>query len=111
MADPVSPQDSPSAPMSGCLLQLVWSMLAPGMVLIAGALAAVKHRPIGAAPDWFLLGAVVVAIAARFLDPTKREAATPGEGHLLSPWKYAASVAGGGVLLFILAHFVAPYVL
>jgi hypothetical protein len=83
-------------------------MLGPGFLFIAGALSIVEKRPIGSAVDWFLLVVVVACIAARFFDPSVRTDLRPGEGGPPSPGKYAAWVAGGGVIVFVFAHFIAP---
>jgi len=110
MADPAGNQDPQPAPVTGCLLQIVWSIVGPGLVLIAGALSIFEHRPIGSPQDWFLLGAVVASIASRFLDPSRPGEARAGGDAPPGPWKYAAWIAGAGVLAFVIAHVVAPYV-
>ena len=105
------PHESPSpapASLGGCLSQLVWSMLAPGLVLIAGSLCVLKHRPIGSPEDWFLLAAVSAGIVARFRDPAKPGTTGPEGEAPVSPRKYAAWMVAVGALLFGIAHFVVP---
>ena len=111
MADPHEVPNPPLSSLSGCLFQLIWSMLAPGFVLIAGALCVLNHPPIGSREDWFLLAAVVVAVCARFLDPSPAGITGPEGETPVSPRKYAAWMAAAGGLLFVIAHFVIPSVL
>ena len=108
MSEAKERDSNPGAPMSGCLLQVVWSILAPGLILVAGSLVVAQCRPPGSAPDWFLLGAVMLAIAARSLDPTKPVASGTDEAQLPNPLKYTLLVVAGGALCFVIGHFVAP---
>src|SRR5690242_2146992 len=99
---PDSPESAPTpqSSLAGCLSQVAWSMLAPGLVLIAGTLCALRHPAVGAGEDWFLLAAVAGGILARFLDASPSGMAGRG--------RYAAGLAAAGAFLFVLAHFVVP---
>ena len=96
---------------SGCLLQLLWSTVGPGMVLIAGLWSVLEHGPIGSPQDWFLAATTVVAVGARFLDRTKVDPSSRDAARLPHPWRYAGVVTGTAALCLVLAHFVAPLVL
>jgi len=109
MADPKEPRDHAPTPVSGCLLQIVWSMLGPGVVLIAGCIVVIEERPVGSAPDWVLLGAVLAAVVARTLDRAEPGTAAAGEATPPGRAGYAAWVAGAGAMFFALGHFVAPF--
>lgn len=108
--DPKDAKPDPGT-LRGCLLQVAWSMVAPGLILIAGASLIVERRSIGSVQDWFLLGTVALAIAARSLDTTTGTDAAPGEAPPPGRGKYAAWVLALGALLFVVGHFVAPLVL
>jgi hypothetical protein len=98
----------PSA--GGCLYQVLWSILGPGLVVVAGSVGILRGLPLGSAPDWFLLGAVILSVAARWLDPTPAREPGPGEGRPPSRGTYAAWIVGAGAVLFAVAHFVVPRV-
>lgn len=108
MQDAKSPDSRPASSLGGCLFQLVWSMLGPGLVLIFGSIALVNGGPVGSVPDWLLLGAVALSIAARWADPAPVGERAPGEPGAPPRGRYVLWVAGGAALLFVLAHFVVP---
>ena len=82
----------------GCLLQLTWSLVGPGLLLAAGALLVVIHPPLGSVADYVFLGLAVLVGAARVLDRK------PGVSRL----KYLAVLAAGVALILVVAHLVAP---
>jgi hypothetical protein len=82
----------------GCLLQLVWTLAGPGLLLAAGALLVVNHPPLGSAADCVFLGLAVLVGSARALDRK------PGASRL----KYLAVLAAGVALTLVVAHLVAP---
>ena len=87
----------------GCLLQLIWNLVGPGLVLAAGALLVVSHPPLGSAADYVFLGLAVLVGVARVLDRK------PGQdGASISPLKYLAALAAGVALILVVAHLVAP---
>ncbi len=82
----------------GCLLQLVWTLVGPGLLLAAGALLVVNHPPLGSVADYVFLSLAVLVGAARVLDRK------PGVSRL----KYLAVLAAGVALILVVAHLVAP---
>ena len=84
----------------GCLLQLFWSLVGPGLLLAAGALLIVNHPPFGSWPDYVLLGLAILVGLARMLD---RKPESSG-----SRLTYLGVLAGGVIVILAVAHLVAP---
>jgi hypothetical protein len=82
----------------GCLLQLFWSLVGPGLLLAAGSLLVVNHPPLGSVADFVFLGLAVLVGLARILDRK------PGVSRL----KYLGALAAGVALILVVAHLVAP---
>ncbi len=87
----------------GCLLQLIWNLVGPGLLLAAGALLIVNHPPLGSVADYVFLGLAVLVAMAWVLDRKPVQA-----GESVSRLKYLAVLAAGVALILVVAHLVAP---
>jgi hypothetical protein len=111
VSEPPKVPDSDLARLRGCLFQMFWSSVGPGLVLIAGAVVLANGSPVGGTADWCLVGAAVASVVGRMLDPSPPAPAGPGEAPPPGRWAYAAWIAGGAAAVFVLAHFVLPGVI
>lgn len=96
-------EETQSDSIFGCLLQLFWSLVGPGLLLAAGAILVVNHPPLGSVADYVFLGLAILVGAARFLDRKPVQA-----GASVSRLKYLAVLAAVVALILVVAHLVAP---
>jgi hypothetical protein len=96
--------------MGGCLLQLFWTLVGPGLLFAMGVLLIVNHPPLGSWPDFAFLGLALAIALARLLDGRKPESASPAATNPVGsgPLQYVAILAGVPLLILVVAHLVAP---
>lgn len=99
-------EETPTTSMGGCLIQLFWTLVGPGLMLAMGALLIVNQPALGTWPDFAFLGWTAAVALARFLDGRPSERRTPAASA--ARFKYIAVLAGAALLILAVAHFVAP---
>jgi hypothetical protein len=96
-------QDEQTASNTGCLIQLVWTLVGPCLLLVTGALLILDRPPLGTWPDFVLLGIALAVALARMADGRPpAEARTPGRRA------YVAVLAAVTALILLVAHVLAP---
>ena len=99
-------EETPNTSTPGCLVQLFWTLVGPGLMLAMGAMLVVNRPALGTWPDYVFLGLTASIAFARLLDgrPAGSRPSTASAGRL----KYVAILAGVALLILVVAHFVAP---
>ncbi len=104
------PEATRTGSTCGCLLQLFWTLVGPGLLLATGAMLIVQQPPLGAWPDFAFLGLASAVALARLLDtrPTEPEAETGAIPAASGRFRYVALLAGVVLLILAVAHLLAP---
>jgi len=98
-------EETPTTSTGGCLLQLFWSLIGPGLLLAMGAMLIVHRPALGTWPDFAFLGLAAAVALARCLDGRPPEARPSAAA---SRTTYLAVLAGAALLILAVAHLVAP---
>ena len=99
-------EETPTTSTGGCLLQLFWTLVGPGLMLAMGAMLIVNQPALGTWPDFAFLGWTAAVALARLLDG--RPAGSGTSTASANRFKYIGNLVGAALLILVVAHFVAP---
>lgn len=105
---PNTPDTAPIAP-AGCLLRLVWAVAGNAAIYLSLATIAATRPPLPSSLDVIVGIAVIVMIAARWLDITRFDGRTMSdEPATLRHWRRYVVILGGSTLAaWSIAHLIA----
>jgi hypothetical protein len=103
-------EEGQSDSMAGCLLQLMWKLFGPGLLLAMGAILIVNQPALGTWPDYAFAGLAIFVALARIVDRMAPSATSEGgkDTAASNRLRYVGILAAIVLLIFVIAHFVAP---